>query len=365
MFSGIRKGIRKKLSDWRQGKEEREALENVYKRSIARMAEEGNYDGIKVMYATRNAEEGLARDLGLTSKEDGRYVLNKANNIGTALVEAERSRRMAEKAKNPLVEAYGLDNLLATGCEYGITAASTAKEAGFIDDEAFKSIKEGYEDIRTRSFTDYLKELYSITEPSTREKEEKEEEKPEEKEEQEKEKEIDFSGFSNSLDKEQKQKLVEEFASEYREEEGVWKDKDNLETYTPVQEPLYAVLDKKGKLMINTETRAVYPSNEVGEDDKPIDDKPTIEDTKEGLKGYLETAKYPDTGEKIFGDVKYEDEYLTAKTWDENGEEIKIRYDKEPGTYAIKMTGSGGEKVYPDRYLVGIKDIREQVSEQK
>lgn len=167
-------GIKKRWNDRKQKKEEIAIEEKVFRDAIVDIAKAKDFDGVKVMYATRNIEAGLARDLGLTSKEDGRYVLNKVNNIGSALVEVERARKVAEGINNPLIEMYALDNLLAIGCNYGIAAASVANTTGFVSDEAYNSIVNSFEKIRSKNFLDYLEKLSGIGKEEGPKKEEEE-----------------------------------------------------------------------------------------------------------------------------------------------------------------------------------------------
>ncbi len=345
MFSGIRKGIRKKLSDWRQGKEEREALENVYKRSIAQMAEEGNYDGIKVMYATRNIEEGLARDLGLTSEEDGRYVLGKANNIGTALVKAEESN-YSEKS---------LDQLLGVGCSYGVVALGVAKKAGFIDDDSKAA------DI-----------LYNIGKKAYAGEvgEEKKEEKPKKGEGPDLDSTIELykKGGADELDKLCSRKELTEYGVEgdvyggiedtekYKRENVVLEPEHSKQEYN-VEKIGFLKGKDDGKIDFKPlEEKYTDPSTKARGEEKPEEDyRLSEENIKEGLKGYLETAKYPDTGEKIFGDVEEEEPLLKAVVESRNREMINVEYDTEkPMTYVRKQGGS--PRKIP-RYVVGIKDI--------
>ena len=144
-------------------KEDMDLQEETYNDTIKKLFKAGDFNGVSVMQGVRHVEVGLARDLGLKKSEDARYVLNKANQIGSALVEVEMLGKLAEKAKNPYMQVYALDKLFASGCNYGIIAGSVAKTAGFIDENAYGSVQEGFEKLRETNFLDYLERLTGLT----------------------------------------------------------------------------------------------------------------------------------------------------------------------------------------------------------
>ncbi len=96
------------------------------------------------------------------------------------------------------------------------------------------------------------------------------------------------------------------------------------------------------------------------EKNRLISDQPNIENTAY-LKGFLETAKYPDTGENIFYNVREEGDLVKATFESNKGEKMSFEYDTEkPITYVRKPDGP--LRKLPE-YLLNIEAVRELVSE--
>ncbi len=351
--------IKDKLNDRKQGKEEQKVLENAYKGAIAQMAEEGNYDGVKVMYATRNMEEGLARDLGLTSEEDGRYVLGKANNIGSALVKAEKSN-YSEKS---------LDQLLGVGCSYGVVALGVAKKAGFIDDDS--KAADILDNISKKAYAEEVGEEKPEGEPSTGE-EKKEEEVTEEEPTPESTIELYKKAGADKFDELCSGKEL----TKYRVKEDVYGGIEDTEKYKKVNvvlkpehfEQEYNV-EKIGFLkegdngevkLKSLEERYTEPFAEDHDKEKPEDWHPSEEKMMGDFKEYLETAKYSDTGENIFYNVGEEGDLLKSIVKDKKGEEINVEYSTK--TPMTKVTKGNKSSIGITGYITGIEDIRELAS---
>lgn len=351
-------GIKKRWNNRKQKKEERKELEKSYMNAIVKMADVKEYDGVKVMYATRGIEVGLARDLGLTSKEDTRYVLDKVNNIGPALVKVEKSNNSEES----------LNELLAIGCAYGIRAGEVAKKAGFIADDS-KATNILY-NIGKKAYTGKVEE--------EKPKKEKEEIEP------------DLKSTIEFYEKVGADKFSDWYGEKFRErgkEEDVYKGIEDTEKYKgenvllepehskqlfDVETIGYLKEDKEDTRKIKSkpveikikfkpvEKRYTEPI-EVDRGKETVEDYlPSEKEKIEGLKEYLKTAKYK-TGENIFDKVEEEGHLLKAVAKTKEGEMINVEYNAMMTmTKAAKlnepMKTRGGE------YLLNIRDIEELAS---
>lgn len=122
------------IKDWnerrKQNKEQQKAQMEAYKNKINDLYESGNVKAAGIFQVVSDIEKNLAKDLGV---KDNIYVLGKANNIASALVDLEYAEGKDKKEY--------LQKLMKIGCDYGISAAAYAKHKGWMDKESYNTIE--------------------------------------------------------------------------------------------------------------------------------------------------------------------------------------------------------------------------------